>query len=105
MIFLFPYPVLIILTFKGKNLQLGANSFLSVEKFCKVNRFMCRRSNSDIFVLPPFQWSGLLMETFLSFKSKTLLAIVYPFTVELQWLKHLRDHGNMFEIGVIRADE
>ena len=26
-------------------------------------------------------------------------------TVELQWLEHLRDHENMFETGVVRANE
>ena len=26
-------------------------------------------------------------------------------TVELQWLQHLWDHGNMFETGVVRANE
>ena len=27
------------------------------------------------------------------------------YTVELQWLEHLWDHENMFEIGEIRANE
>ena len=27
------------------------------------------------------------------------------YTEELQWLKHLSDHENMFEIGVVRANE
>ena len=27
------------------------------------------------------------------------------FTVELQWLEHLSDHENMFETGVVRANE
>ena len=26
-------------------------------------------------------------------------------TVELQWLEHLWDHGNLFEIWVVRATE
>ena len=26
-------------------------------------------------------------------------------TVELQWLEHLWDHENMFETGVVRANE
>ena len=26
-------------------------------------------------------------------------------TVELQWLEHLRDHENMFETGVVPANE
>ena len=26
-------------------------------------------------------------------------------TVELQWLEHLSDHENMFETGVVRANE
>ena len=26
-------------------------------------------------------------------------------TVELQWLQYLRDHENMFETGVVRANE
>ena len=25
--------------------------------------------------------------------------------VELQWLEHLRDHENIFETGVVRANE
>ena len=28
-----------------------------------------------------------------------------PYTVELQWLEHLWNHENMFEIGVVRAKE
>ena len=28
-----------------------------------------------------------------------------PRTIELQWLDHLLDYGNVFEIGVIRATE
>ena len=28
-----------------------------------------------------------------------------PYTVELQWLEHLWNHVNMFEIGVVRAKE
>ena len=27
------------------------------------------------------------------------------YTVELQWLEHLWDHENMFETGVVRANE
>ena len=27
----------------------------------------------------------------------------YVDTVELQWLEHIWDHGNMFETGVVRA--
>ena len=27
------------------------------------------------------------------------------YTVELQWLEHLRNHENMFETGVVRANE
>ena len=27
------------------------------------------------------------------------------YTVELQWLEHLWDHENMFEAGVVRANE
>ena len=26
-------------------------------------------------------------------------------TVDLQWLEHLSDHENMFEAGVVRANE
>ena len=26
-------------------------------------------------------------------------------TVELQWLKHLRNHESMFETGVVQANE
>ena len=28
-----------------------------------------------------------------------------PTTVELQWLENLQDHGNMFEIRVVRASD
>ena len=28
-----------------------------------------------------------------------------PYTVELQWLEHLWNHDNMFETGVVRANE
>ena len=28
-----------------------------------------------------------------------------PYTVELQWLEHLWNYENMFEIGVVRANE
>ena len=28
-----------------------------------------------------------------------------PYTVELQWLQHLWNHENMFEKGVVRANE
>ena len=28
-----------------------------------------------------------------------------PYTVELQWLEHLWNHENMFETGVVRANE
>ena len=30
---------------------------------------------------------------------------MYQFTVELQWLEHLGNHENMFETGVVRANE
>ena len=33
------------------------------------------------------------------------LKTVYPYTVELQWLEHRWDHGNLFEIWVVRATE
>ena len=29
----------------------------------------------------------------------------YKYTVELQWLKHLRDHENQFETGVVRTND
>ena len=29
----------------------------------------------------------------------------FGFTVELQWLEHFSDHENMFETGVVRANE
>ena len=31
--------------------------------------------------------------------------IKYAYTVELQWLEHLWNHENMFETGVVRANE
>ena len=34
-----------------------------------------------------------------------LLAIVYLYTVALQWLEHLWDHGKVFEPWVVRANE
>ena len=30
---------------------------------------------------------------------------MFEYTVELQWLKHLSDLENMFETGVVRANE
>ena len=30
---------------------------------------------------------------------------IYLFTVKLEWLEHLWDYGNMFETGVVRANE
>ena len=33
------------------------------------------------------------------------LTIMSQNTVELQWLEHLWDHENMFETGVVRANE
>ena len=30
-------------------------------------------------------------------------SINFENTVELQWLEHLRDHGNIFERGVVQA--
>ena len=33
------------------------------------------------------------------------LRSVCPNTVELQWLKHLWNHENMFETGVVQASE
>ena len=33
------------------------------------------------------------------------LTEVFLNTVKLQWLEHLRDHGNMFETEVVRASE
>ena len=35
----------------------------------------------------------------------TLRLVPIQYTVELQWLKHLWDHENMFELGLVRADE
>ena len=35
---------------------------------------------------------------------KTLINL-NPITVELQWLEHLWDHDNLFETGVVRANE
>ena len=40
---------------------------------------------------------------------RALLAIIYSSkvlnTVELQWLEHFWDHENMFETGVVQANE
>ena len=33
------------------------------------------------------------------------LEVKFSITVELKWLQHLWDHGNLFEIGVVRATE
>ena len=33
------------------------------------------------------------------------MIMVIPYTVEPQWLEHLWDHGNLFEIWVVRATE
>ena len=37
--------------------------------------------------------------------SETKVTKLKLYTVELQWLEHLWDHGNLFEIGVVRATE
>ena len=34
-----------------------------------------------------------------------IVAFVAVYTVELQWLEHLWDHENLFETGVVRANE
>ena len=31
--------------------------------------------------------------------------VISPYTVELQWLEHICNHENMFETGVVRANE
>ena len=31
--------------------------------------------------------------------------VIFVVTVELQWLEHLWDHGNMFEVGVVGVSE
>ena len=36
---------------------------------------------------------------------KKLFPTLYLYTVELQWLEHLWNHKNMFETGVVRANE
>ena len=46
---------------------------------------------------------GHLSSWFLSFKK--LFKMVSENTVELQWLEHLWNHENMFETGVVRANE
>ena len=33
------------------------------------------------------------------------LYVPMSITAELQWLEHLRNHENMFETGVVRANE
>ena len=45
---------------------------------------------------PPFGDSGRLC----------YVTVAFPrYTVELQWLEHLWDHGNLFETWVVRATE
>ena len=36
---------------------------------------------------------------------RTLCVNLTSYTVELQWVEHLWDHKNMFETGVVRANE
>ena len=43
------------------------------------------------------------LNTFLTLRNKE--SISSKTTVELQWLKHLWNHENKFETGVVRADE
>ena len=31
--------------------------------------------------------------------------LLFSYTVELKWLEHLKDYGNMLEIEVVRANE
>ena len=40
-----------------------------------------------------------------SYIAKSKFSASFCVTVELQWLKHLWDHENLFETGVVRANE
>ena len=37
--------------------------------------------------------------------SEIILIMVQHYTVELQWLRHLWNHENVFETGVVQATE
>ena len=51
--------------------------------------------------------SFLIEESTLRYQCQGWVAteILYGDTVELQWLEHLWNHENMFERGVVRANE
>ena len=38
-------------------------------------------------------------------EKQTLYLIEYLYTVELEWLKHLWNHENTFETGIVRTNE
>ena len=55
-------------------------------------------------------WTTLYSITHYSFEKKllnirALMVIVCPNTVELQWLEYLWNHENMFETGIVQANE
>ena len=41
----------------------------------------------------------------LAYAKAIVLKLCRASTVELQWLEHLWDHENLFETGVVRANE
>ena len=61
----------------------------------------CRNSMSEFTIFRDNSYRFFLIYCFLShFENETLLN-----TVELQWLEDLWNHENMFETGVVRANE
>ena len=47
----------------------------------------------------PYRWRSVIQHKWHCFEGFEYV------TVELQWLEHLWDHGNLSETGVVRANE
>ena len=64
-------------------------------------------SKSILYKILGFSFFHLTVNEFLLFLySEFVVRIIFTVTtVQLQWLEHLWNHVNMFETGVVRADE
>ena len=53
------------------------------------------------------QWAGVLFRALrlVNLSLQNITEADGSYTVELQWLEHLWNHENMFETGVVRANE
>ena len=68
------------------------------------SKLQALRSNANLLKeLPDFRYSTNLKV--LRELSMVKSHLWKTYTVELQWLKHLRDHETLFETGVVRANE